>query len=182
MRHGTAVASIRTYARRACRGRLGNYLNPASGRQAVVSQARPSCRRTCWSFLPPSRRCTKGGLYLRGCFPQLCDSVARQLPGGANLTAPKEKPRRRRMAAGLSAVARRYLHPRIVANLLDPAGRKDLAERQQPRFRRWASPAALAVSAASSSRTAVRSSPEQAAVVATIFFRHQRIQRPGPWW
>jgi hypothetical protein len=36
------------------------------------------------------------------------------------------------MAAGLSAVARRYLHPRIVANLLDPAGGKDLAERQQP--------------------------------------------------
>src|ERR1700745_3438021 len=63
-----------------------------SGRQAVVSQARPSCRRTCWSFLPLSRRCTKGGLYLRGCFPQLCDSAARQLPGGANLTAPKEKP------------------------------------------------------------------------------------------
>jgi hypothetical protein len=65
------------------------------------------------------------------------------------------------MAAGLLAVARRYLHPRIVANLLDPAGRKDLAERQQPRFRRWASPAALAVNAASSSRTAVRSSPNK---------------------
>jgi Acyl-CoA dehydrogenase, middle domain/Acyl-CoA dehydrogenase, N-terminal domain len=38
MRHGTAVASIKTYARRACRGRLGNYLNRPASQHCVMEQ------------------------------------------------------------------------------------------------------------------------------------------------
>ena len=39
MRHGTAVASIKTCARRACRGRLGNYLD-----RALIDRQRTSVR------------------------------------------------------------------------------------------------------------------------------------------